>query len=156
VLHTIVYGTLSQIFFNFRNICVSVAVFRHILQNILQYITKDRDTYTYITEIEKNLGECMSLFAALTRRLIRWLLGKKSLFLDLTAAEMHHRHMLFIYPYAYICFSYFRIFSIVYTVLYTGYTQAKFLPTIPLSVMSSPLADNPLSLGHCVTRYENP
>jgi hypothetical protein len=28
------------------------------LQNILQYITKDRDTYTYITEIEKNLGEC--------------------------------------------------------------------------------------------------
>jgi hypothetical protein len=28
------------------------------LQNILQYITKDRDTYRYITEIEKNLGEC--------------------------------------------------------------------------------------------------
>jgi hypothetical protein len=24
----------------------------------LQYMTKDRDTYTYITEIEKNLGEC--------------------------------------------------------------------------------------------------
>jgi hypothetical protein len=50
--------SLSQIFFNFRNICVSVAVFRHILQNILQYITEDRDTYTYITETEKNLGEC--------------------------------------------------------------------------------------------------
>jgi hypothetical protein len=49
--------TLSQIFFNFRNICVSVAVFRYISQNILQYITRDRDTYTYITEIEKNLGE---------------------------------------------------------------------------------------------------
>jgi hypothetical protein len=32
------------------------------LQNILQYITKDRDTYTYITEIEKNLGEC-SIYA---------------------------------------------------------------------------------------------
>jgi hypothetical protein len=47
-----------KFFFNFRNICVSVAVFRHILQNILQYVTKDRDTYTYITEIEKNLGEC--------------------------------------------------------------------------------------------------
>jgi hypothetical protein len=47
--------TLSQIFFNFRNICVSVAVLRHILQNILQYMTKDRNTYTYIT---KNLGEC--------------------------------------------------------------------------------------------------
>jgi hypothetical protein len=46
--------TLSQMFFNFRNICVSVAVFRNILQNM----TKDRDTYTYITEIEKNLGEC--------------------------------------------------------------------------------------------------
>jgi hypothetical protein len=39
--------TLSQIFFNFRNICVSVAVFRHILQNILQCVTKDRDTFTY-------------------------------------------------------------------------------------------------------------
>jgi hypothetical protein len=25
------------------------------------YITKDRDTYTYITEIEKNLGECMTV-----------------------------------------------------------------------------------------------
>jgi hypothetical protein len=37
---------------------VSVAVFRNILQNILQYMTKDRDTYTYITEIEKKLGEC--------------------------------------------------------------------------------------------------
>jgi hypothetical protein len=37
--------TGTQIFFNFRNICVSVAVFRHILQNILQYITKDRDTH---------------------------------------------------------------------------------------------------------------
>jgi hypothetical protein len=31
------------------------------LQNILQYITKDRDTCTYITEIEKNLGECGKL-----------------------------------------------------------------------------------------------
>jgi hypothetical protein len=51
--------TISQIFFNFLEICVycvSVAVFRHILQNILQYITKDRDTYTYITEIEKIFG----------------------------------------------------------------------------------------------------
>jgi hypothetical protein len=38
---------------------VSVAVFRHILQNILQYLTKDPDTYTYITEIEKNLEECI-------------------------------------------------------------------------------------------------
>jgi hypothetical protein len=41
------YHSLSQIFFNFPNICVSVAVFRNILQNILQYMTKDRDTYTY-------------------------------------------------------------------------------------------------------------
>jgi hypothetical protein len=24
----------------------------------LHYIAKDRDTYTYITEIEKNLGQC--------------------------------------------------------------------------------------------------
>jgi hypothetical protein len=47
-----------KFFVNFRNICVSVAVFRYILQNILQYMTKYRDTYTYITEIEKNLGEC--------------------------------------------------------------------------------------------------
>jgi hypothetical protein len=30
----------------------------YILQNILQYITKVRDIYTYITEIEQNLGEC--------------------------------------------------------------------------------------------------
>jgi hypothetical protein len=51
--------TLPNFFFNFRNLCVSVAVFRYILQNILQYMTKYRDTYTYITEIEKNLGECM-------------------------------------------------------------------------------------------------
>jgi hypothetical protein len=32
------------------------------LQNILQYITKDRDRHLhiqYITEIEKNLGECI-------------------------------------------------------------------------------------------------
>jgi hypothetical protein len=57
-------SSLSQIFFNFRNICVSVAVFRHILQNILQYITKDRDTYTYITEIEKNLGEFLQIKSA--------------------------------------------------------------------------------------------
>jgi hypothetical protein len=48
-------------FFNFRNICLSVAEFRHILQNILQYITKDRDTYTYITEMEKHLGECRAV-----------------------------------------------------------------------------------------------
>jgi hypothetical protein len=27
---------------------------------LLQYITKVRNTYTYITEIEKNLGECMN------------------------------------------------------------------------------------------------
>jgi hypothetical protein len=43
--------TLAQIFFNLRNIYVSVAVFRNILLNILQYITKVRDIYTYITEI---------------------------------------------------------------------------------------------------------
>jgi hypothetical protein len=30
-----------------------------ILQNILQYITKDRNTSTYIADIEQNLGECM-------------------------------------------------------------------------------------------------
>jgi hypothetical protein len=53
-----VNNTLSQIFFDFCNICVSVAVFSNILQNILQYMTKYRDTYTYITEIEKKLGEC--------------------------------------------------------------------------------------------------
>jgi hypothetical protein len=41
---------------------VNVAYFRNILQNILHFITKDRDTYsyTYITEIGKNLGECIS------------------------------------------------------------------------------------------------
>jgi hypothetical protein len=56
------WNAISQFFFNFRNLCASVVVFRNILQNILQYstyMTKDRDTYTYITEIEKNLEECL-------------------------------------------------------------------------------------------------
>jgi hypothetical protein len=56
------YVTLSQNFFNFCNICVNVADFR--LQNILQYTTKDRDTYTYTVfqKLKKNLGECSSNF----------------------------------------------------------------------------------------------
>jgi hypothetical protein len=41
-------STLSQIFFNFRNICVSVAVFRHILQNILQYMYNESPRHLHI------------------------------------------------------------------------------------------------------------
>jgi hypothetical protein len=42
------------IFFNFRNICVSVAAFRNtgILQNILQYIPKDRDIYIFYENLK--------------------------------------------------------------------------------------------------------
>jgi hypothetical protein len=51
-------------FFQFPNICVSIAVFRNILQHILQYITKVRDTYTYILrKLERLSGQSLLMFS---------------------------------------------------------------------------------------------
>jgi hypothetical protein len=56
---------LSQIFFNFRMLCVNVAVFRNLLEIILQYITKDDDTYiVYIPVLRKleNIWESVATY----------------------------------------------------------------------------------------------
>jgi hypothetical protein len=42
--------------------CRGLSSFVIYCKNILQYMTKYRDTYTYITEIEKNLGECSAVW----------------------------------------------------------------------------------------------